>query len=266
MTKKSRSAASKILYAGQLAKALTATNDPVKALSDVSRIVKSNRDDAFLRDPNFHYKFTHKTALGAIEWFKSKILELNPGIKFDKTEYIKTPEASKVSDKVIEQKDLKQKEISDDESVNLNTFQPGSMYLYHYDPKHRTTLPYYDTYPLIILTGISGNKFSGINLHYLPPQHRMILLSNLAPETSIIDKNGKFAGVYVNNENLQNVQEFGLYKPCFKHYLKTNIRSVIKYIPPEDWGFAAALPLETFIKQPRHVVWADSLATNQMTL
>jgi hypothetical protein len=70
----------------------------------------------------------------------------------------------------------------------------------------------------------------------------------------------------LNNENLQNVQEFGLYKPCFKHYLKTNIRSVIKYIPPEDWGFAAALPLETFIKQPRHVVWADSLATNQMTL
>ena len=37
-------------------------------------------------------------------------------------------------------------------------------------------------------------------------------------------------------------------------------------IPPEDWGFASALPIEAFVKKTKQQVWKDSMATQQMTL
>jgi hypothetical protein len=37
-------------------------------------------------------------------------------------------------------------------------------------------------------------------------------------------------------------------------------------IPSNDWGFAAALPIETFKKKSKQQVWVESLKTQDMTL
>ena len=45
----------------------------------------------------------------------------------------------------------------------------GRLNLFFYDPKFKKTLPYYDTFPLVLpLDPIKGG-FIGMNFHYLPP-------------------------------------------------------------------------------------------------
>jgi hypothetical protein len=56
----------------------------------------------------------------------------------------------------------------------------GRMYFYLYDPKHKDTLPYYDRFPLVIPIERYPDGFLGLNLHYIHPKHRIILLDKLS--------------------------------------------------------------------------------------
>ena len=52
----------------------------------------------------------------------------------------------------------------------------GCMYFYFYDPKLKDSLPYYDRFPLVIPIERYSDGFLGLNLHYIHPKQRMILL------------------------------------------------------------------------------------------
>jgi hypothetical protein len=198
-------------------------------------------------DPAFHFKFTLHNAFEAIQWLKKEIQSLKI-----------------VSNKQTLAYKVEEKNLLAGDTDKADKFEVGKMYLFHYDPKGRKTLPYYDTFPLILVTGIYKGGFTGLNLHYLPPEPRLILLSNLMQK--IVFRNGELDRLNIKYENLKGVQEFAFFEPCFKQYLKSNIRSTIKLIPPEEWGFAASLPIEAFVKKPKQYVWKESMATQDMTL
>ena len=198
-------------------------------------------------DPKFHFKFTLRNVAEAVQWFKTEIQSLT------------NPTAKRKVENAQEKQDLLVTGAN-----KVSTFEVGKMYLFHYDPKGRKSLPYYDTFPLIFLTGIHQGGFTGLNLHYLPPEPRLILLSNLSQKS--VFKNGELDRLNIKYENLKGVQEFAFFEPCFKQYLKSNIRSEIKLIPSEDWGFAASLPIESFVKKTKQYVWKESMATQNMTL
>ena len=44
----------------------------------------------------------------------------------------------------------------------------GRLNMFFYDPKFKKTLPYYDTFPLVLPLEPYSDGFLGINLHYLP--------------------------------------------------------------------------------------------------
>ena len=56
----------------------------------------------------------------------------------------------------------------------------GDLYAYYYDPKHRQTLPYFDSFPLVMLIKAEKETFLGLNFHYLPPKLRAILLDRVS--------------------------------------------------------------------------------------
>jgi len=134
----------------------------------------------------------------------------------------------------------------------------GSMYMYMYDPKTKKDLPYYDRFPLTIL--MSGNKsgFTGLNLHYLPYNTRAAFLDelmSLAP-TKLGDTTRIRTLRY---ELIAGARKYKEFKPCFKQYLNSHVKSRFVRVPMTDWEIAIFLPVEQFVKKNKTSVWTDSL-------
>lgn len=139
----------------------------------------------------------------------------------------------------------------------VSQFQPGSMYMYFYDPKHKDTLPYYDTFPLVLLVGPAPGGFHGLNLHYLPPTLRAKLLDGLMENLNNkrFDDSTRMAANY---QLLQGSTKLRYFKPCFKHYLSSHVKGRFAYVPPPEWEIATFLPTAQFKKASENKVYRDS--------
>lgn len=130
----------------------------------------------------------------------------------------------------------------------------GGMYCFTYDPKYKKELPYYDTFPLILPFNSDAEHFTGINLHYLAPRLRLVLLDKLAPfEATDDDEN-----IRISWQILSNASRFPEISPCVKKYLKKQVKSRFVRISALDWVSAIFLPVERFKKASNEEVWAAS--------
>lgn len=133
----------------------------------------------------------------------------------------------------------------------------GKMYFAYYDPKHKKTLPYYDTFPLIIPIQRYNDGFLGLNLHYLPPTLRARLLDSLYDllnDTSI-DERKRFV---ISYNILNSAAKHRYFQPCVKRYLGKHFRSRFIRIPHQNWTAAVFLPVESFEKKSNSEVWRES--------
>ena len=133
----------------------------------------------------------------------------------------------------------------------------GSMYMFFYDAKHRETLPYWDSFPLIVAVGPAQGGFYGLNLHYLPIPLRAKMLDALMDITNNkkYDESTRFE---VSYETLQRIAKLKYYKPCFKHYLTKQVEGQLAYVPPPEWEIATFLPVAQWNKASRGEVYKDS--------
>jgi hypothetical protein len=133
----------------------------------------------------------------------------------------------------------------------------GNMYMFFYDPKHKDTLPYYDSFPLVIVVGPAEGGFYGLNLHYLPPTLRAKFLDELLEITNnrLYDDSTKFK---ISYDLLQRAARMKYFKPCFKHYLNKHVRSRFAMVEAPEWEIATFLPTADFQKASRAQVYADS--------
>ena len=136
--------------------------------------------------------------------------------------------------------------------------EPGSMYLFSYDPKHKKTLPYYDRYPLIFMIGEAKGGFLGINMHFLPLRQRAILMDALY---SLVNnkKYDEMTKLKISYDILKSASKFKLFKPCVKHYLGSHVRSRFIEISPAEWDIALMLPIQSFQKASSSQIWKESL-------
>jgi|TARA_R110000744_G_scaffold324821_2_gene430650 hypothetical protein len=122
----------------------------------------------------------------------------------------------------------------------------GDLFCYHYDPKYKETLPYYDRFPLIMLIGADQDTFLGCNFHYLNPRFRAILLDKLTA------KIGKGIPRW---KTLSKIREIA---PTVKRYRFDHIQKKVIQIEEDEKELAIFLPLERFKKSSKSKVWSDS--------
>ena len=165
----------------------------------------------------------------ARDWLKSKIPDLNPTVKkvvIDKNRY--------VSNSVI-----------------------GKMYFFYYDPKTKDDLPYYDRFPLVIPIQMYRDGFLGLNLHYIHPKHRIILLDKLS-ELTTNNKFNETTRLRLSYSVLASFSKAFEATPCLKRYLSSHVQSRFVQIEANEWDIAALLPVEQFEKASTGKVWSDS--------
>jgi hypothetical protein len=133
----------------------------------------------------------------------------------------------------------------------------GKMYFYFYDPKTKDTLPYYDRFPLVIPIESYKDGFLGLNLHYIHPKQRLILLDKLS-ETATNDKFDSKTKLKVSYSYLAGASRAFEATPCIKRYLYSHIQSRFLEISADEWDIAAMLPVETFVGATTSKVYADS--------
>lgn len=133
----------------------------------------------------------------------------------------------------------------------------GKMYFFFYDPKLKESLPYYDKFPLVIPIEQYQNGFLGLNLHYIHPKQRIILLDNLSQTTN----NAKYdetTKLRISYDYLNKTSKVFQATPCIKKYLYPFIQSRFLEITADEWDIAALLPVENFVGATSSKVYAES--------
>ena len=129
----------------------------------------------------------------------------------------------------------------------------GRLNMFFYDPKGKKTLPYYDTFPLVLpLESIKGG-FMGMNFHYLPYLLRFRLLERMQKFST-----GGFSSKTRIDASYDGVKNIAMVKPTIKKYLYSHVRSQFLRIDFNEAAMAVYLPVQQFKKAGVTKVWSDS--------
>ena len=142
-------------------------------------------------------------------------------------------------------------------SKNTLNYTCRGLYFYSYYAKTAEELPYWDKFPLSIAVGPAQGGFYGLNLHYLHPTYRARLMDRLL-DTVNNDKFDETTKMRLNYSLLTSVARLKYFKPCFKHYLYTQLESRIMLVPSSEWEIAMYLPTEKFTGANKKEVWRQS--------
>lgn len=134
---------------------------------------------------------------------------------------------------------------------------PGRLYFYFYDAKMKDKLPYWDQFPLVFPLTKTGDGFTGLNMHYLEYQPRMMLLQEL------IKVNGNKSYTETNKIKVSwglvsSMAKLDAGKACIKMYLNEHLASPFCEVAPEYWQTAMMLPVQRFVGASKESVWKDS--------
>jgi hypothetical protein len=165
----------------------------------------------------------------ARDWLRAKINELNP---------------------------TRQSVVRDKERLRDSTIL-GKMYFYYYDPKTKDNLPYWDKFPLVIPIETYRDGFLGLNLHYISPKQRLVLLDALS-EFANNSKYDETTRLRLTYNNLKNLGKAYKAKPCVKKYLFKHVDSRFLEISANEWDIAVLLPFQNFQGASANKVYNDS--------
>lgn len=135
----------------------------------------------------------------------------------------------------------------------------GRMFMYKYDPKHKLTLPYYDSFPLIFMIEQYSDGWLGLNLHYLSPVYRARLMDALYEVVSN-DRYDSRTKLVLNYKVLKAASRYKYFEPCVKRYLTSHVKSSMVEVHSKEWDYVMMLPLARFQKQTQRFVWDESIA------
>ena len=104
------------------------------------------------------------------------------------------------------------------------------------------TVSWYDKFPLVIFLKHTPTGFSGLNLHYLPPDVREAFLDHiLTPGSSKV--------------NINNFKRDRRFKATVKNYNLSRLIGSPIMIGESDYTYVASLPSERFFGITKESVW-----------
>ena len=130
----------------------------------------------------------------------------------------------------------------------------GRLNMFIYDPKLKKTLPYYDTFPLVLPLEDYNDGFLGLNFHYLPIPLRMRLLDKVVD----FSNNTKFDKTTRLNVSYNALRRSKIIRPTFKRYLAGRVKSRFRRIDADEFTVATLLPVARFKKGSQAEVYRDS--------
>ena len=133
----------------------------------------------------------------------------------------------------------------------------GRLNLFFYDPKFKKTLPYYDTFPLVLPLEPMKGGFIGLNFHYLPYPARFAFLQQLQSLSS----NSKFDQSTKIQATYDSVKSNKYVKASIKRYLYSQVRSQFLRVNVDEMALAAYLPVAQFKGASMGSVHAQSRKT-----
>jgi hypothetical protein len=147
--------------------------------------------------------------------------------------------------------------LKDENLIKVNKPLTGRMFMYFYDPKTKQTLPYYDKFPLIIMVDRAPGGFYGLNLHYLDLKRRALFFDKLRDYLTN-EKYNRTTKFRLSYSLLSGASKLKSFKPCFKRYLTSHIKSRVSEVPATEWEAALFMPTDQFVKNKRQSVWTKS--------
>lgn len=144
--------------------------------------------------------------------------------------------------------------LGDNKSMQRNFFLPGDMYMFTYSPIHRDTLPYYDKFPLVFPFSVKRGYMTGINLHYVDPRTRLLILTELMKHRTTNGLTDK-TRLRITWKALKAMAKFPQIAKCVKMYHVGHVKSMMLKVDPKDWIMAIFLPVERFEGATANKVW-----------
>jgi hypothetical protein len=192
-------------------------------------------DDIFTK-----LRITKEDYARSIDWFKSRIKELN-------------------------RSSYQEKKLLQSSSRMTIAPVPGRCYMYSYDAVHKDTLPYWDSFPCGFYLGphpdpkYRKTHFYSINLHYLNPDMRLALLKKLTTITNNprMDATTRIKTSWELLSALSKSNNLGI-QNCIKMYRKDAMLSRFLEISSSNWFLVSLLPVQNFHKASSSKVWYDS--------
>ncbi len=129
-------------------------------------------------------------------------------------------------------------------ALRTTTIKPGSMLMYGYDAKLKAELPFWDKFPLIILTSATDTHFHGFNLHYMPFKLRLSFLNALYGAD--LGKQSQIIASGAVNQAM---------KWSIKQYIFSHVRTQFMQIPQDEWAIACFMPIARFTGASEQQVW-----------
>lgn len=131
----------------------------------------------------------------------------------------------------------------------------GELILYKYDPKTKDKLQYYDTNPLVLVLDFNSTGFSGINLHYIPPEIRKAIVKQMK-----IEKERSTSGIdYIKRVSpmMTGIAGSRLIEHAYKKYLASHVQSRIAVLGVPTWTISTNLPLQSFVGASTNKVYSN---------
>ena len=150
------------------------------------------------------------------------------------------------------------KSISQETYRSRGSVLTGELYFFYYDPKHASTLPYYDTFPLVLILEKHADGILGLNLHYLPVMLRAAFLDKLMNYATGGEQD-EATRIRVTYDILRSTKNLRAFQPCIKKYLITCMGSRPLKVEANEWETAIMLPVEQFRKKPKDDVYRESI-------